>query len=198
MSCPKNGAGYPSRSSRGSGWQHLGTRGPPHSAPSESRDPAERLACRGRAGAHRTSATVAADDDRGGYMVRFRARQVGYGCSRDFILAKSHSVSDASGTKAIPGTLQDGGASFQTTHWTVVLRAREPDSADSASQALSGFCEAYWPPLYSFVRHRGYASADAQDLVQGFFAHLLEQNTLTRADQEKGRLRTFLLASLQK
>ena len=130
-------------------------------------------------------------------MVRFRARQVGYGCSRDFILAKSHSVSDASGTKAIPGTLQDGGASFQTTHWTVVLRAREPDSADSASQALSGFCEAYWPPLYSFVRHRGYASADAQDLVQGFFAHLLEQNTLTRADQEKGRLRTFLLGSLQ-
>jgi RNA polymerase sigma-70 factor (ECF subfamily) len=79
----------------------------------------------------------------------------------------------------------------------VVLRAREPESAESARQALSGFCEAYWPPLYSFLRHRGYSSADAQDLVQGFFAHLLEQNTLTRADQQKGRLRTFLLGSLQ-
>jgi RNA polymerase sigma-70 factor (ECF subfamily) len=79
----------------------------------------------------------------------------------------------------------------------VVLRAREPESAESARQALSGFCEAYWPPLYSFLRHRGYSSADAQDLVQGFFAYLLEQNTLTRADQEKGRLRTFLLGSLQ-
>ena len=79
----------------------------------------------------------------------------------------------------------------------MVLRAREEDSTESARQALSGFCEAYWPPLYSFLRHRGYSSADAQDLVQGFFAHLLEQNTLTRADQQKGRLRTFLLGSLQ-
>jgi DNA-directed RNA polymerase specialized sigma24 family protein len=79
----------------------------------------------------------------------------------------------------------------------VVLRARDKESAESARQALSGFCEAYWPPLYSFLRHRGFPSADAQDLVQGFFAHLLEQSTLTRADQQKGRLRTFLLGSLQ-
>jgi DNA-directed RNA polymerase specialized sigma24 family protein len=79
----------------------------------------------------------------------------------------------------------------------VVLRAREPNSEESARQALSGFCEAYWPPLYSFLRHRGFSSADAQDLVQGFFAYLLEQNTLTSADQQKGRLRTFLLSSLQ-
>src|SRR5207245_7528776 len=54
-----------------------------------------------------------------------------------------------------------------------------------------------WPPLYSFLRHRGFSSADAQDLVQSFFARLLEQNTLTSADQQKGRLRTFLLGSLQ-
>jgi RNA polymerase sigma-70 factor (ECF subfamily) len=78
-----------------------------------------------------------------------------------------------------------------------VLRARDEESAESAHQALTGFCEAYWPPLYSFLRHRGFSSPDAQDLVQGFFAHLLEQNTLTRADQQKGRLRTFLLGSLQ-
>ena len=79
----------------------------------------------------------------------------------------------------------------------MVLRAGDEDSNESARQALSGFCEAYWPPLYSFLRHRGYSSADAQDLVQGFFAHLLGQNALTRADQQKGRLRTFLLRSLQ-
>ena len=78
-----------------------------------------------------------------------------------------------------------------------MLLARETESEESARQALSGFCEAYWPPLYSFLRHRGYPSADAQDLVQGFFAYLLEQHTLTRADQQKGRLRTFLLTSLQ-
>lgn len=80
----------------------------------------------------------------------------------------------------------------------MVLRAREMESStESASEALAGFCEAYWPPLYSFLRHRGFSSADAQDLVQGFFAHLLDQNTLARADQQKGRLRTFLLTSLQ-
>jgi DNA-directed RNA polymerase specialized sigma24 family protein len=100
-------------------------------------------------------------------------------------------------TKAIPGTLQEGGASFQTTHWTVVLRAGEADSEPSSQRALSGFCEAYWPPLYTFLRHRGHPSADAQDLVQSFFAHLLEQNTLSRADRQKGRLRTFLLGSLE-
>ncbi len=66
-------------------------------------------------------------------------------------------------------------------------------SDESAQKALSTFSEAYWPPLYTFVRRRGYSPADAQDIVQGFFEHLFAQNALSRADQEKGRLRTFLL-----
>src|SRR5437762_9736247 len=99
--------------------------------------------------------------------------------------------------KPIPGTLQEGGAAFQSTHWTLVLRARQSDRTETAREALSDFCEAYWPPLYTFLRLRGHASPEAQDLVHGFFAHLLEQDTLSRADQEKGRLRTFLLGSLQ-
>ncbi len=78
-----------------------------------------------------------------------------------------------------------------------MLRAGEADSEPSAHRALSGFCESYWPPLYTFLRHRGHPSADAQDLVQSFFVHLLEQNTLSRADRQKGRLRTFLLGSLE-
>jgi RNA polymerase sigma-70 factor (ECF subfamily) len=98
--------------------------------------------------------------------------------------------------KPIPGTLQEGGAAFQTTHWTVVLRVREAESVQSA-QALATFCEAYWPPLYAFVRRRGYSPPDAQDLVQGFFGYVLAKETLSRADREKGRLRTFLLTSLQ-
>src|SRR5260370_6846355 len=100
-------------------------------------------------------------------------------------------------TKPVPGTLQEGGASFQTTHWTLILRAGQSKSTESTQKALSDFCEAYWPPLYAFLRHRGCSSADAQDVVQGFFAHVLERNTLSRADQEKGRLRTFLLTSLK-
>src|ERR1700751_933024 len=99
--------------------------------------------------------------------------------------------------KPIPGTLQEGGAAFQTTHWTMVLQAGEAQSDSLAQKALSNFGEAYWPPLYAFVRHRGHASPEAQDLVQGFFAHVIEQNTLSRADREKGKLRTFLLGSFQ-
>ncbi|MEZ0299982.1 MAG: RNA polymerase sigma factor [Candidatus Methylacidiphilales bacterium] len=112
--------------------------------------------------------------------------------------------------KLVPGTLQEGGASFNTTHWTLILRAGHrrrdagsvlaEDSAASESAreaALSAFCEAYWPPLYSFLRHRRFSSADAQDLVQAFFVHLIEHNTLGSSDREKGRLRTFLLGSLE-
>jgi hypothetical protein len=79
----------------------------------------------------------------------------------------------------VPGTLQEGGASFQTTHWTLLLRAAQNEPTGSVRQALSAFCEAYWPPLYAFLRHRRYSSTDAQDLVQAFFAHLLAQNTLS-------------------
>ena len=93
--------------------------------------------------------------------------------------------------------MQEGGAPFQTTHWTVVLQAGVAESDEARRKALAAFCEAYWPPLYTFLRRRGYSPGDAQDIVQGFFEHLLEQNTLSRADREKGRLRTFLLGSLQ-
>jgi len=77
------------------------------------------------------------------------------------------------------------------------LRSSETESSESARQALAGFCDSYWPPLYTFLRHRGYQSPDAQDLVQSFFAYLLKQNSLIRADRQKGRLRTFLLGSLE-
>ena len=108
----------------------------------------------------------------------------------DFNGKAERSQRKCSVTKPVPGTLQEGGAPFETTHWTVVLQASKPDSDEAARKALATFSEAYWPPLYTFVRRRGYSPADAQDLIQGFFVHLFEQNTLSRADQEKGRLRT--------
>ena len=99
--------------------------------------------------------------------------------------------------KPIPGTLQEGGASFQTTHWTLILSAQKSEQKELSPQALSDFCEAYWPPLYAFLRRRGYSSPDAQDYVQGFFTYVLTGPTLSQADQEKGKLRTYLLSSLQ-
>jgi RNA polymerase sigma factor (sigma-70 family) len=85
-------------------------------------------------------------------------------------------------------------ANFPTTLWTVVLHAGREESA---RDALAKLCEGYWYPLYSFVRRRGYAPDDAQDLTQGFFAQLLEKRGLGRVDPEQGRFRTFLLASLK-
>jgi DNA-directed RNA polymerase specialized sigma24 family protein len=78
-----------------------------------------------------------------------------------------------------------------------VLQAGGAESEEARREALAKFSEAYWPPLYTFVRRRGYTPADAQDVVQAFFVHLFEQDTLSRADRDKGRLRTFLLGSLQ-
>ena len=98
---------------------------------------------------------------------------------------------------AVPGTLQEGGAVFASTRWSVVLLAAQNESPEAAQAALAEICRAYWPPLYTFLRRRGHAPANAQDLVQAFFVNLLEQNSLSRVDREKGRLRTYLLGSLQ-
>ncbi len=79
----------------------------------------------------------------------------------------------------------------------MVSLAAGNQSPEEARAALAAFCQAYWPPLYTFLRRRSYNPNDAQDLTQGFFANLLQQNLLSRADRDKGRLRTFLLGSLQ-
>jgi RNA polymerase sigma-70 factor (ECF subfamily) len=77
-----------------------------------------------------------------------------------------------------------------------VLLAAQSQTA-GFKEALAELCNLYWYPLYAFVRQRGYCPEDAQDLTQGFFAHLLEHKTLTRVDRQKGRFRSFLVASLQ-
>ena len=84
---------------------------------------------------------------------------------------------------------------FVTTHWSVVLAATRSDTT-RAQAALARLCQAYWYPLYAYVRRRGYEAHDAQDLTQEFFTRLLEQNWLAQADRERGRFRTFLLAAL--
>jgi RNA polymerase sigma factor (sigma-70 family) len=98
---------------------------------------------------------------------------------------------------AAPPSSEAGGchAAFVTTHWSVVLTAQRSDTT-RAQAALARLCQAYWYPLYAYVRRRGYAAHDAQDLTQEFFARLLEQNWLAQADRERGRFRTFLLAAL--
>jgi RNA polymerase sigma-70 factor (ECF subfamily) len=89
-----------------------------------------------------------------------------------------------------------GQARFDSTRWTVVLQAAQSRAAGGPA-ALARLCERYWPPLYAFARHRGNGPEDAQDLVQGFFQHLIESQALGTIDQAKGRFRSFLLASFQ-
>jgi len=87
---------------------------------------------------------------------------------------------------------------FFSTCWATVLKAG--DSAASSVQALSALselCQIYWRPLYVFLRKKGYAREDAQDLTQGFFAHLIKNRGYVHADREKGRFRSFLLAALK-
>jgi RNA polymerase sigma factor (sigma-70 family) len=100
--------------------------------------------------------------------------------------------------KSVPGTLQGGGAAFATTHWSVVAACKEagPEGAD-VEAAIAHLCRDYWPPLYSFVRRGGASPADAQDLVQGFFTHFLQNRIYTQGKSEKGKFRTFLLAALK-
>lgn len=88
------------------------------------------------------------------------------------------------------------GANFRTTHWSVVLAAKD-DTSSAAADALAQLCRAYWYPLYAYVRRKGYGVADAQDLTQEFFARFLEKHWLGSVDRRKGKFRSFLLGSLE-
>lgn len=85
---------------------------------------------------------------------------------------------------------------FATTRWTVVREAAAA-GREGAAEALGTLFLAYWRPLYRYARRMGKSPEDAEDLVQGFFAHLLSQNGLRLADQDRGRFRAFLLGSLK-
>jgi RNA polymerase sigma-70 factor (ECF subfamily) len=83
---------------------------------------------------------------------------------------------------------------FQTTRWSLILAARGAE-AMAANKALAELCGIYWYPLYAFARRKGYDPEAAQDLVQGFFARLLEKGDLASVDRAKGRFRSFLMAA---
>jgi RNA polymerase sigma factor (sigma-70 family) len=85
-------------------------------------------------------------------------------------------------------------AQFPTTHWSQVVAAGDPAEPE-ARAALAALCGQYWYPLYAFIRRRGHDPASAEDLVQGFFAALLENEGLSSVDRGKGRFRSFLMAA---
>jgi len=79
----------------------------------------------------------------------------------------------------------------------VFAAGRNEAEPQIAEAALAELCRGYWAPLYAFVRSRGHTVHDAQDLTQSFFAYVLEHKVYARANRQKGRFRSFLLASLK-
>lgn len=98
---------------------------------------------------------------------------------------------------AVPGKSAQGArmTRFATTRWSLILDAR--GDAGPARRALGEICSAYRAPVLAYIRRSGSAAADAEDLVQEFFAQLLENRWDTRADPERGRFRAFLLTALK-
>ena len=87
-------------------------------------------------------------------------------------------------------------AAFQDTLWSQVSAAGKLNSPNSR-QALEELCRLYWYPIYAFLRRWGHHREEARDLTQGFFAYLLERNSIANANPARGRFRSFLLGTLK-
>jgi len=85
---------------------------------------------------------------------------------------------------------------FRHTQWSVVLAAGQTDSPETR-EALAELCQAYWHPVYAFIRRRGYEVEPSKDLTQEFFARLIEKQYVRTADRQRGRFRSFLLACVE-
>ncbi len=93
-------------------------------------------------------------------------------------------------------TSKHTGAWFDETHWSVVLAAGQSDP-QRRQEALEKLCGTYWQPIFVWIRCSGYDVPDAEDLTQGFFAHLLEGSCFSRLSADRGKFRSFLLRALQ-
>lgn len=99
-------------------------------------------------------------------------------------------------TLGIEGHINDkhrqGG--FCTTQWTLVMQASQ-ESVD-ARDALGVLCEAYWKPVFEFVRREGRSVEDSQELTQEFFKRILEGG-LGNVRRGKSRFRSYLLGAVK-
>ena len=94
-----------------------------------------------------------------------------------------------------PAEAPSAHAAFAPTPWSVILEARGDSTHQRA--ALEELCSAYWLPIYGYLRRRNHAPADAEDLTQAFFVHLLKSDFLERSDPAKGRFRGYLVGALR-
>ena len=84
---------------------------------------------------------------------------------------------------------------FATTRWTMVLQAGSEGPQRDA--AMEQFCQAYWYPVYAFIRRRGNEPEDARDLTQSFFAKLISREWLEGIEKRDTRFSTWLITLLK-
>ena len=85
---------------------------------------------------------------------------------------------------------------FQTTAWSLIQAMKNRD-ASQYLPAMNRFIAGYWKPVFYFLRARGCALHQAEDLTQEFFARCLEGDWIQRADPRRGKFRALLLTVLK-
>lgn len=105
------------------------------------------------------------------------------------------SSTDSGAPSEAPSSSPSPAGAFAPTQWSMVLAAR--NGSAGRREALELLCARYWPPIYHYLRRRGHSPADAEDLTQGFFLHILGGDFLDRPDPERGRFRGYLIGTLR-
>ncbi len=87
---------------------------------------------------------------------------------------------------------------FPATSWTHI-RGIHAQGQAQPRLLLDHLVGRYWKPVYCYLLRKGCDRESAKDLTQGFFAEVvLGRRLVERADQAKGRFRTFLLTALDR
>ena len=89
-------------------------------------------------------------------------------------------------------------APFPATRWSLVAGAGSGSEPSRKRAALEELCSLYWQPIHGFLRRRGLPFEEARDATQGFFVALLDEDLFAKANADHGRMRSFLLGSLQR
>jgi DNA-directed RNA polymerase specialized sigma24 family protein len=85
---------------------------------------------------------------------------------------------------------------FPLTRHSVLLSIASPEEPQRR-RGLEVLAEAYWRPVYKYLRLRwGAAAEEAEDLTQGFFARALEKGFFAQYDPQRARFRTWLRTCL--
>lgn len=62
---------------------------------------------------------------------------------------------------------------------------RLPERGEAERAALEQLFAIYWKPLYFFLRRKGLPPPAAEDAIQGFFLHLMQQDFLPQQAYER-------------